>query len=79
MAGKWQATGGNYTRSQRILFVVSDLVEVMRDLDKLQVGDIDNSISPIKHALAENAEKLRAVGRRESQREWEASNNGRNE
>ena len=68
----------HYTRSERIKHVIDDLLEVIRDLDRLQVGDVDNSISPIKHALAENAEKLRAVGRKESQREWETRNNGRN-
>lgn len=59
-------TKGNllYERWQRIKFAADDLGEVIRDLDRLQVGDPDNSISPLKHELMATREKLIELSRR---------------
>lgn len=40
-------------RARRILEAIEKMSEVVTDLDRLQVGDVNNVISPLKHQYIE--------------------------
>ncbi len=60
-----------WKRSERLRYAANDLGDIARELDKLQVGDYNNEISPLKHELLEVQHKLLRLAQKAADEEYE--------